>query len=318
MVKMGELCRLEDAKKRNANMTAALITIYHPSDEVRRNVRCIAEQVDAVYLCDNGPVSNHTLFAGLTDNIRYIFFGANLGISCAFNRILKDPDIAWQEEDYIFFFDQDSLIAPQHIREMLTEFACLKQAGLNVGCLGPAFFNTSSGHIERSKAASQLTDHTYSVSWIITSSMLCTYGTLRQIGFWNECLFLDMADWDLCWRMASAGKLCCQTEKVVLQHSIGSCEKKIGPLHLRVGHPYREYYQIRDCLYLFSQAYTPMKYRLRFIAMILIRSPLHLLFLESRKERLYYISRGFSDFFRGKKGSLEHNYHKETISEIQN
>lgn len=282
-----------------------MITVYHPSDNIRHNVCSIAAQADIVYICDNSPSSNRELFAGAAENIRYVCFGENLGVSQAFNRILMDPRISWQDDDYVFFFDQDSVIQAEHIRSITAVFESIQQAGFPVGCLGPAYFNTSSGHIEIPRAKKPLLPDTYAVSSIITSSMLTTYGNLREAGFWNEDVFLDMADWDLCWRLTASGKLCCLTEAVVLHHSVGQGEKKVGPLRLRVGYPYREYYQIRECLYLLGKKYTPLKYRIRFLAMLLIRSPLHVIFLDHRKERLKFIARGFADFFRKKKGALD-------------
>lgn len=286
-------------------MTTAMITVYHPSEDIRHNVCSVAEQADIVYICDNSPSSNRELFAGAAENIRYVCFGENLGVSRAFNRILKDPRITWQEDDYVLFFDQDSSIQPDHISRMIAVFESLQTTGFAVGCLGPAYFNTSSGHIEIPRAKKAISPDTYAVSSIITSSMLTTYGNLREAGFWNEDVFLDMADWDLCWRLTAGGKLCCLTEAVVLHHSVGHGEKKVGPLRLRVGYPYREYYQIRECLYLFGKKYTPLKYRIRFLAMLLIRSPLHVIFLDHRKERLKFIAKGFADFFRKKKGALD-------------
>lgn len=285
-------------------MTTALITVYLPGEEVRHNVQCIARQVDRVYLCDNSPVSNQTLFEALSHNICYTFFGKNLGISAAFNRILKDPGNSWQADDYVFFFDQDSLVGPEHIQTLLRTHQALVDSGAAVGCLGPAYFDTSSGQVEIPRTKTQLSPKNYAVSSIITSSMLCTYRSLRDVGFWNEHVFLDMADWDLCWRMTSAGKLCCLTEEVILQHSLGSGKKKIGPFQLRVGQPFREYYQIRESLYLIGRRYTPIKYRIRFLAMYVIRTPLHLIFLDNRRERLQYILRGCLDFFRKKTGAM--------------
>lgn len=286
-------------------MIAALMTVYHPSDDMRDHAYRIAQQTDLVYICDNSPVSNHLLFADLAENIRYVPFLENLGLSQAFNKVLKDPDIPWQDSDYVIFFDQDSAVEPGHIATMVEQYRQLAAAGHSPGCLGPVYFNTSSGQVEIPKAKTKLTETTYAVSSIITSSMLCTYGSLREIGFWDEHVFLDMADWELCWRMHDFGKQCCLTNAVILQHTLGSGEKKIGPFRLRVGQPLREYYQIRECLYLLGQRHTPLKYRIRFVAMLLVRSPLHLLFLDHRKERLHYITRGFRDFFRGKTGSLE-------------
>lgn len=203
------------------------------------------------------------------------------------------------------FFDQDSRIEEGHVEKMLAVSAQLCTGGWNVGCLGPVYFNTSSGTVEIPKSKKRLLDSTYGVPSVITSSMLCTYGNLRRIGFWNEHVFLDMADWDLCWRMKAAGRICCMTQAVILRHSVGSGEKHVGPLKLRVGQPIREYYQIRECMYLFFRSYTPMKYRVRFLAMLLVRSPLHLMFLDQRKLRLHYMVKGFADFCRGKQGAID-------------
>lgn len=288
-------------------MTIALISLYHPSASVAQNVAAIAAQVDAVYLCDNSPISNFSMFAGMNipANVHYTCFQENLGLSCAFNKMLKDPCIGWNDDDFIIFFDQDSKITEGHIQKMLAEYINLQEHGFPIGCLGCVFFNTSHGAVEIPKARKPLLDGTYAVSGIITSSMLCTYHNLKSVDFWNEHIFLDMADWDLCWRLIAKGKLCCITELVILHHSVGSSEKKIGPLKLRVGQPIREYYQIRECLHLLTQPYTPLKYRIRFLAMLLIRSPLHVLFLDQKKQRFRFILRGFFDFFRKKQGPLD-------------
>lgn len=297
-------------------MTAALITMYYPSPAAIGNIKTIAAQVDTVYICDNSPESNFRMFpeADWTENIRYTCFYENLGLSAAFNRILKSPDIPWSGDDYVFFFDQDSRIGPEHIRQMVQTYEDLRGRGFPVGCLGPVYFNTSSGTVEVPKMKTPLTADTYAVSSIITSSMLCSYAALRSVGFWNERVFLDMADWDLCWRITSGGMLCCQTQVVTLHHSLGSGQKKVGPITLRVGQPFREYYQIRECLYLFFRSYTPIKYRIRFLAMIFVRSPLHLLFLDRRKQRFAYICKGFADFIRGKQGALDSGISRKTPS----
>ena len=288
-------------------MVHALISVYHPSESAKQNIVAIASQVDQVYVCDNTPAPDRQLCAELNtlDHVQYICFGQNLGLSRAFNQILKDPQIPWKGDDYVIFFDQDSLIAEHHIERMISIYESVRQNGHPIGCLGPVYYNTSSGMIEIPKSKKSLQDSTYCVSSLITSSLMSTYSALRDIGFWNERVFLDMADWDLCWRLKAAGKLCCMTTEVVLHHSVGYGVKKFGPVKLHIGQPFREYYQIRECQYLMWKPYTPLKYRIRFLAMLLIRSPLHVLLLDHKKKRLHYILKGFTDFWRGKTGSLD-------------
>ncbi len=288
-------------------MKYALITVYHPDGAVVENVSAIARQVDGVFICDNSSGSNQMLFSSVLaeGNGQYIWFGGNLGLSRAFNRVLRDDRYPWREEDYILFFDQDSRVEEGHISALTGQYEAVKSAGYPIGCLGPVYFNTSSGSVEMPKSRRTVAEKVYSVSTIITSSMLTTYGNLEKVGFWNDGVFLDMGDWDLCWRLTAAGMLCCLTDAAVLHHSVGRGEKKIGPLRLRVGAPFREYYQIRDCLYLLGKPYTPMKYRIRFCAMVLVRSPLHVLFLDNRKLRMKYICMGLRDYRRKKTGALE-------------
>ena len=290
-------------------MKYALMTVYQPDEAVLNNAASVAGQVDRLYLCDNSETSSAPAFAQLQmeKNVEYLWMGGNLGLSSAFNRVLKSRDIPWQESDYVLFFDQDSRIGPNHVAELTAQFEELSARGEPVGCIGPVYFNSSSGQTEMPRMKRPLSEHVYAVSSIITSSMLTTYGCLREIGFWNERLFLDMADWDLCWRIIQSGKTCCMTDAVVLQHRVGRGVKRFGPLRLRVGAPFREYYQIRDCLYLAGQEYTPAKYRLRFAAMILIRSPLHVLLLDHRGQRLRFILMGFRDFLKKRSGPIPQN-----------
>ncbi|MBR2937932.1 MAG: glycosyltransferase [Oscillospiraceae bacterium] len=287
-------------------MKRAIITTYYPSTEVKSNILGICGQVDEVIICDNSPKENSELFTfECSEQVKYVWFGENRGLSRAFNTVLKDDQFAWSDDDYIIYFDQDSSISDGHIGRMISEFDALRAAGHPVGCIGPVFYNTSNGTEERPKQRTPLSDNSYIVASIITSSMLCTYGNMRKIDFWNENIFLDMADWDICWRMQAAGMLCCMTEVAVLKHSLGNGEKKIGPIRLRVGSAFREYYQIRECLHLLFRSYTPFKFRIRFLAMLFVRSPLHLLFLDHRKERIKYIALGIRDFFKKEHGELK-------------
>ena len=286
-------------------MRKALVTVYYPTDVVRDNVLAIVNQVDKVYICDNSPKDNSFLFKyDDLANVEYIYFGENLGLARAFNKVLKKIDV-WNDDDFVIFFDQDSKIEKGHVDKLIKEYACLLENNHNVGCLGPVFFNTSNNTVEIPKMKTPLTENSFRVSSIITSSMICKYKDIKEIGFWNEKVFLDMSDWDFCWRMIKKGKMCCMTDAVVLKHSLGIGEKKIGPLRVRVGSVFREYYQTRECLYLLTKSYTPFKYKIRFIAMLTVRPIIHLIFLDNRKMRFKYICMGIRDFFKKKCGTLD-------------
>ncbi len=275
-------------------MIRAIITVYHPSQENLQNIKNISKQVDSTIICDNSP--NYCNELKNLQNINYVWFGQNLGLSKAFNNVLQNKEFGWQDDDYVIFFDQDSNINDNYIESLLTEFEEVKRMDSNIGALGPVFFNNSNNTIEKPKLFKQVNQYSFKVKSIITSSMLTTYKILKEIDYWNEFVFLDMADWDLCWRLEQKNYNCYMTEIVTLNHTLGNGEKKIGPLRIRIGNPIREYYQTRDCLYLLHMSYVPIKYKVRFIAMVTIRPIEHLLFLKDKKERLKYIYLGIKDY----------------------
>ena len=285
--------------------THALVTLYNPSEKEFNNCRILSQQVDTVILCDNSQESHETVFQN-EKNIIYITKNENLGLGAAFNVALKNDTYGWKDDDLIIFFDQDSQIGEGYIQALQDEYRKIETLIPNLGCLGPVFYNTSNGRTERPRQKKNITDETYEVSNTITSSLMMRYGNLKRIDFWNEKVFLDLADWDLCWRMQKAGMVCCMTEKVVLHHSVGKGEKKVGPIKLRVGQPFREYYQTRDALYLLQENYVPLKMRLRLIANVTIRPVVHYLMLDDKKSRMKFIRRGINDYKKGVHGEYGH------------
>lgn len=285
--------------------THALVTLYNPSEKEFNNCRILSQQVDTVILCDNSQESHETVFQN-EKNIIYITKNENLGLGAAFNVALKNDTYGWKDDDLIIFFDQDSQIGEGYIQALQDEYRKIETLIPNLGCLGPVFYNTSNGRTERPRQKKNITDETYEVSNTITSSLMMRYGNLKRIDFWNEKVFLDLADWDLCWRMQKAGMVYCMTEKVVLHHSVGNGEKKVGPIKLRVGQPFREYYQTRDALYLLQENYVPLKMRLRLIANVTIRPVVHYLMLDDKKSRMKFIRRGINDYKKGVHGEYGH------------
>lgn len=285
--------------------THALVTLYNPSEKEFNNCRILSQQVDTVILCDNSQESHETVFQN-EKNIISITKNENLGLGAAFNVALKNDTYGWKDDDLIIFFDQDSQIGEGYIQALQDEYRKIETLIPNLGCLGPVFYNTSNGRTERPRQKKNITDETYEVSNTITSSLMMRYGNLKRIDFWNEKVFLDLADWDLCWRMQKAGMVCCMTEKVVLHHSVGNGEKKVGPIKLRVGQPFREYYQTRDALYLLQENYVPLKMRLRLIANVTIRPVVHYLMLDDKKSRMKFIRRGINDYKKGVHGEYGH------------
>lgn len=280
----------------------AIISLFNPNPIVVANCELIAEQVDSVILCDNSKENHQHYFSNINNSV-YVYNNQNMGIPKAFNRVLIHNN--WCNDDVVVFFDQDSCISGGYIRKLIAEFHRVDKKVRNLGCIGPIYYNTSNNQIEIPRLKQYVDNHTYIVDNIITSSMLMYYGTLKKIGFWNEKLFLDFADWDLCWRLKRAGYCCCLTDKVTLRHTLGEGEKHIGPIRIRIGAPQREYYQTRDALYLLAEKYVPLKMKIRLLLNVTVRPIFHIVFLSKRIERIRFIVKGIRDCFKGVHGKIE-------------
>lgn len=281
-----------------------IVTIYYPQKQHIENIKRYVEQSDLVIVCDNSPMNNGVMLFNLPRLLYYPNY-ENQGLSKAFNIVLQKKELNWNDDDYIVFFDQDSIVEKDHILKLINEFNNLLATGVKVGCLGPVFFNNSNDQLEVPRMYKAINNRSMIVSSIMTSSMVCKYGMLKEIGFWNEEIFLDLADWDVCWRMQAAGKVCVMTHIAIMNHRLGEGERRLGPLRVGYGKPVREYYQTRDCQYLLRKEYTPIKYKVRFCATLTIRPLLHLLLLKDKKKRLYYIIRGIKDYRAGVHGELK-------------
>ena len=282
-------------------MVKAIMTLYNPGHDVISNIQSILPQVDQLFLWDNSSTGNRSSFT-FDSKIIYRTTGKNLALSGAFNSILKDENYGWNNDDFVIFFDQDSFIKEGHIQQLIDEYKRLLNLNCNVGCLGPVYYNINMDQTKLPKDKTYVTENSFTVKSIITSSMVVRYGDIKKIGFWNEKIFLDMADWDLCWRFIKADYKCVETTASVLKHHLGTGGRKIGLLYLRKGAVFREYYQTRNSLYLLHEKYTPLKFKIRFIYNMIIRFPLRLIFLENRKERLHYFIAGIVDFKKGLTG----------------
>lgn len=283
--------------------TISLITVYFPDENVRNNIIQLSRLVDKVVLLDNTPISdNSALFSGI-EKTEYIAYKENLGLSEAFNRYLKKLT----ENCFIIFFDQDSFCPESLIEQLKNDYSfCCRKLGKK-GIIGPAYFEKNANQLMIPKQKKRITEGIYQVKSIITSGMFTELEVLQKIGLWNEEIFLDMADWDLCWRVLHTGFFCCLSTNAVLSHRLGKSIHYFCGIKIEEWASFRVYYQVRDCLYLLRKDYVPFKFRIRFIFMLIIRPVLYLILLPNKKKRLQYFVKGIKDFRKNIYGVLDKN-----------
>lgn len=287
----------------------ALVTLYNPDSRVVENMKKLSEQVFHIVLSDNSLGTNNAQLFLELKNVTYIYNNENLGLSAAFNKCMKLNIV--KESDFIIFFDQDSCIDDGYISKLVEDFEFI-ESKLNIGVLGPQYFDTSKGQlVGLSKNANDIGSGFFEVSEVITSSMLVKYKTLKTVGFWNENVFLDYADFDLCWRIKKAGFSICQDCTVHLNHSLG---KNACKMYLPIKNKYvlqnywipvRYYYQTRDSIKLFWKKYIPIQWRKNFFIHNTIEIILHLYYLSQKRERFKYFFKGIVDGILRKNGAIK-------------
>ncbi len=283
--------------------TIALVTLFFPDENVKNNIIQFSHLVEKVVLLDNTPDSDNSILFSEIEKTEYIAYKENLGLSLAFNHYLK----TLTENCYIIFFDQDSFCPGNLIAQLKNDYQiCYNKLGKK-GIIGPAYFEKNANKLMIPKQKNLVENGVYEVKSIITSGMFTELDVIKSSGFWNDEIFLDMADWDFCWRVLKSGFFCCLTTNAVLTHTLGKSVHRFAGIKLKEGASFRVYYQTRDCLYLLRKNYVPFKFKIRFILMLTVRPLLHLIFLPNKKKRIHYFFKGISDYKKNIHGVLEEN-----------
>jgi rhamnosyltransferase len=99
------------------------------------------------------------------------------------------------------------------------------------------------------KLGENVFDSYFKASEIITSGMTFRLQDIKDIGYFDEDLFLDMVDFDICWRALANGKLIAVDKDIKMPHEVGINTIKIPFKILPISSPIRNYYQMRNVLY---------------------------------------------------------------------
>ena len=139
----------------------------------------------------------------------------------------------------------------------------------------------------------------------MTSGNLLNLKIWEEIGKFDENLFIDEVDSEICFRIIESGYKVIQLNKIRMFHELGNLEKrnfftrKISVLnHNHI----RKYYIMRNKFYMLKKY---KKYRSRYIYYIL-NDFFKVIFYEKDKLRkLKYMFKGITDFMKNKMGELD-------------
>jgi rhamnosyltransferase len=278
-----------------SNDVAAVVVLYRPSSDVVSNVAAFANQVDRVFAIDNseGPDSDVVSAIREISNVEYIPLGENLGIAAALNigaRHALEAGYPW-----VLTMDQDSTATSGMVAALLR---CAADKPANQGLFSPV-------HRQEGVELRARESGCREVLTAMTSGNLLSVAALERVGWFDESLFIDSVDHDLCLRLHDAGLGVFEYGAAVLMHRVGATRRSrlIVSAHPSHHSSLRRYYITRN-RFIVSERHREKHPEYRVGEMRALRRELVkiVLFEDDKLEKLRMSWRGYRDYTRGVTG----------------
>lgn len=222
-------------------MIAAGIVLFNPDIvRLKENINAIKNQVDLIICIDNFSDNIDEIKEQL-NNEKKIFLienNQNMGIAVALNQTLR-----FAEENkckWLLSLDQDSVVMPgivkkyiEHIEDDTAVITCIIK-DRNVD------------------AVKNMIDDVEKIDFCITSGALYNVEKLLLLGGYDEKMFIDYVDFDMCIRLRKAGYSIIRINYVGLLHEVGKTKEInfFGKKELIFNESaFRKYFEVRNRFY---------------------------------------------------------------------
>ena len=286
----------------------AVVVTYFPKAGCAENLAALAPQVGRLVIFDNGssaeslaPVEAAAQQLGAT----LTRFTSNLGIATALNaglRFAREHGFLW-----LATFDQDSRCTPGMIEEMTRAFESFPQPQ-TVAIISACHVERRLGFAIRERGEA-VGEGWRVIPSTMTSGNLLNVAIATAVGGFDDSLFIDYVDHELCLRLRSHGYRILEATRARLLHSLGSIERRLL-LFIRVtvtNHPVvRHYYRTRNRLIVWRQYWKrePL-WAIRDIRRFLLETVCVVLYEQQARAKVPMIVRGLRDGWRNIRGALD-------------
>ncbi len=298
-------------------MIAAVVVLYHPQlDTLECLLQSVVEQVSVVFLVDNTPVSSPTiavLVAGFGSRVFYIPLLDNRGLAAAQNiGIRKCIDAGYS---HVLLLDQDSALPAGAVSSLLAGEMTLIREGQNVAAVGPQFVDEKTGRkspallhrylgvrkmfLDPNSLIPVETDHL-----VASGSLVCT-AVFQRVGLMREDLFIDWIDIEWGLRARSMGYKSYYIPCAVMKHNVGDSIVRILGRDVHLHSDVRNYYMLRNAVYLFRLKSVGWKWKINFAPKIPCYLLLYPIFSKNRLHNLRLILLAVWDGLLGRLGKLQ-------------
>ena len=228
---------------------AGVVILYHPDIQLlSENIKTYVQGLKQLYVYDNSETKLPGIEEALTrlhPSIQYHYFNANEGIAKRLNKAVEEA--SRNNYDYLLTMDQDSSFKAgdfekYKLQTQASAYSNVAQFGVNCQ---PDFT------IAKEQPEEALT--------LITSGSIVNLSLIKNIGAFNEDLFIDFVDAEFSYRVIQRGYINLMFSNIVLNHALGKLIEGRSLANfkktMRITHsPIRVYYIIRNGLYLLLKA----------------------------------------------------------------
>jgi rhamnosyltransferase len=223
---------------------AACVILYNPDNSVSDNISSYITNFDKTFIFDNSEkswfdinqLSNHN------SDILFINDGENKGIS---KRLNQACDLAIENNcDFLLTMDQDSFFESDAITNYLNCIQLYTEKE-KVAMFGVNYEN----RLERMNCKS------VQKRLLITSGSIINLEVYKNVGRFDENLFIDFVDTEYCFRSILKNYSLISFQNIYMHHQIGSTYNKVSLKNLKKNErslhsSVRLYYMTRNFFYL--------------------------------------------------------------------
>ncbi|MBB3542442.1 glycosyltransferase family 2 protein [Rhizobium sp. BK399] len=292
-----------------AQRICAIIVTFNPNGEVlARLVSTITQQVEHLLIIDNNSSSEKSL-PQPHPSLEVIRLDDNHGIARAQNEGIERARSMGC--NYVLLLDQDSNPAPNMVTVLFEALRRLENHGERPACVGPRYSDTAPVNVSPFVRLEGIrlkrldcggTDAVVKVDFLIASGCLIPMSVLDTVGPMTESLFIDYVDIEWGLRAHQLGYSSFGVCEAHMQHSVGDFSLAIGARRIPVHGPTRQYYQIRNALWLCRQNHITPQWKMALFLRIVRRLVLFSLFVSPRRENCRSMIAGLRDGYKSRMG----------------
>jgi len=228
---------------------AGVVILYHPDIQLlSENIKTYVQGIKQLYVYDNSETKLPGIEEALTrlhPSIQYHYFNDNEGIAKRLNRAVKEA--SRNNYDYLLTMDQDSSFKAGDFEKYKLQI----QAS--------AYSNVAQFGVNSQPNFTQSIDQPEEALTLISSGSILNLSLIKNIGAFNEDLFIDFVDAEFSYRVIQSGYINLMFSNIILNHALGKLIEGRSLANfkksLRITHsPIRVYYIMRNGLYLLFKA----------------------------------------------------------------